>query len=116
MISVTEGEIAFESSATGLPNELRSALWRVFLLRFPPSKRISQYDVEVLVRFIVAATFLLMLAAPCLQAQAPPVTSSLPDAGAAIGALRNSPYGPINFSRLRLASSRQRVKATETIL
>jgi len=52
------------------------------------------------VRFIVAATFLPILAASCLRAQAPPVTSSLPNAGAAIGVLLNGPYGPINFTPL----------------
>jgi hypothetical protein len=50
------------------------------------------------VRVIAAATFLLILAASCLQAQAPPITSSLPNAGAAVGVLLNSPYGPINFT------------------
>ena len=32
-------KIAFERAVTGLPNELRAALWKAFLLRFPPSKR-----------------------------------------------------------------------------
>jgi len=89
-----------ERTMTGLPNELGSALWRAFLLRFPSAKGVRQHDSELLVRLIVAATFLLILAAPCLQAQAPPVTSSLPNAGAAIGVPLNSPYGPINFSPL----------------
>ena len=49
-------------------------------------------------RFIAAAAIVLILAAPCLQAQEPAVTSSLPNAGAAVGVLLNSPYGKINFS------------------
>jgi hypothetical protein len=49
-------------------------------------------------RFVATATILLTLAAACLRAQAPTITSSLPNAGAAVGVLLNSPYGPINFT------------------
>jgi hypothetical protein len=52
------------------------------------------------VRFIATVTIVLILAVSCLRAQAPSVASSLPNAGAAIGALLNSPYGPVNFSPL----------------